>query len=208
MRPGLTSIVISGCLLLACGADGDPANPDPDASAPADAPGGGGPDGASGVDAPPGATSLVIFLTSSTQNADFGGLAGADALCNNLASDAGLPGSFIAWLSVPGTDAADRLAIADLPFVRTDGTAVAGDLADLIDGSIASPINRDENGTSRSGDVWTGTLSNGTASVTCGDFDTTGGIGQCGSSGSTGGAWTENITPSCATGLRLYCVEQ
>ena len=41
-----------------------------------------------------------VFVTSSTQNANFGGLAGGDLLCTNLAIAAGLVGKWAAWLSV------------------------------------------------------------------------------------------------------------
>jgi hypothetical protein len=40
-----------------------------------------------------------VFVTSTVHDGNLGGLAGADAICNSLASDAGLPGTYKAWLS-------------------------------------------------------------------------------------------------------------
>lgn len=39
-----------------------------------------------------------VFVTSTTNTADLGGLAGADATCNSLDSAAGLGGNWVAWL--------------------------------------------------------------------------------------------------------------
>ena len=35
----------------------------------------------------------IVFLTSTTHTGNLGGLTGADAICNDLASTAGLPGA-------------------------------------------------------------------------------------------------------------------
>ena len=51
----------------------------------------------------------LIFVTSSDQNGNLGGLARADDLCNRLAGDAGLGSrSFKAVLSTTTLDAVDR----------------------------------------------------------------------------------------------------
>jgi cysteine-rich repeat protein len=50
-----------------------------------------------------------IFLTSSPHDGNFGGVAGADAWCNELVADSpGLTGTFRAWLLVDGQALADR----------------------------------------------------------------------------------------------------
>ena len=151
----------------------------------------------------------IIFVTSSTQSGNFGGLAGADDLCATRASDAGLQGTFLAWLSTDADPVGERLAQSTGPYVRTDGAQIAADWADLTDGSIDVPINRDEDGNQVGGDVWTGTLAAGTtAPAICSGWDTTASTGRCGDSGSTDSSWTDNITPPCTTNLRLYCVQQ
>ena len=41
----------------------------------------------------------LVFITSTLHDGNLGGVAGADQICNELASDAGLPGTYMAWLS-------------------------------------------------------------------------------------------------------------
>jgi len=170
----------------------------------------GDPDGRPRIDGGDvGAAEKIIFATSSKQNGVLGGLAGADGICGDRAAAAGLDGTFKAWVSSSDEPAENRLAHADVPYVRTDGTPVADDWNDLVDGNLDAPISRDEEGGSVSGDVWTGTRPNGnTADATCGGFDTSDGFGVCGSSTATGGNWSDNIQPFCTSALRLYCVEQ
>ncbi|MBW2191987.1 MAG: hypothetical protein JRG93_20865, partial [Deltaproteobacteria bacterium] len=149
--------------------------------------------------------------TNTVQNADFGGLDGADQLCATQAADAGLGGDFKAWLSTRSLSASDRLAHADGPYVLVDGTLVASDWDDLVDGFIAAPINLDASGAVGTGDTWTGTLATGASypDDDCAAFtSSSGGIALCGSTASTSAAWTENVTPDCSTELRLYCIEQ
>jgi hypothetical protein len=94
-----------------------------------------------------------------------------------------------------------------------DGTVIANDWSDLIDDSILTLINLDANGEPRGGDVWTGTLADGSpytggdcAGFTSGsDSD---GIALCGSTASKAAGWTAASTPTCSLALRLYCVEQ
>lgn len=163
----------------------------------------------SGMDS--GVAESLIFITNTVQNANFGGLEGANALCASQAAEANLDGEFKAWLSTVSTSVEDRLTRSTGPYVLVDGTTVATDWDDLVDGTIAAPINRDANGELRAGDVWTGTLATGASYPTddCAGFTSdSDGLGLCGASASTTATWTENITPSCSTGLRLYCVQQ
>lgn len=187
----LLTIMIAGSLACA-GSDGD----SPDAGIDA------------GMDS--GVLESFIFITNTVQNANFGGIAGADRLCATQAAEANLGGEFKAWLSTLSSSVAARLTHSDGPYVLVDGTTIANDWNDLVDGSIVAPINLDANGELRGGDVWTGTLANGASYPDdCMGFTSdTEGISLCGSSASTSETWTERITPSCATGLRLYCIEQ
>ncbi len=106
---------------------------------------------------------LLVFVTSvAYSGSGLGSLANADSICNTLASDAGLPGSYAAWLSTrtPAVNAKDR--IGNHEWVRVDGAAVADSLADLTDGTIQNPINIDENGVATGAtNVWTATGGNG-----------------------------------------------
>ena len=90
---------------------------------------------------------------------NLGGLAGADAKCDLLASNAGLTGTFRAWLS-DGIDSPDtRFLKAGNPYVLVDNTTViASDWTDLTSGSIQAPINLTELGGSHPGPVFTNVL--------------------------------------------------
>ncbi len=82
-----------------------------------------------------GASELSFFITSSGpgDGANLGGLAGADAHCQRLASAAGAGSrTWHAYLSTSGegaTDARDRIGTG--PWVNTEGVTVAEDLAQL-----------------------------------------------------------------------------
>ncbi|MDH3623935.1 MAG: hypothetical protein OES69_10615 [Myxococcales bacterium] len=163
----------------------------------------------SGMDS--GVAERRMFITNTVQNADFGGIAGADELCAAQAADANLEGDFKAWLSTRSSSVSDRLTRSNGPYVLVDGTTVANDWDDLVNGSILASINLDANGERRTGDVWTGTLATGDSypNDDCAAFTSgSGGTALCGASASTDAKWTQNITPACSTRLRLYCIEQ
>ncbi len=174
--------------------------------------GGGGMAGASGMGGGGGATSKRIFITNTTQDADFGGTDGADALCAEQATAAGLEGEFRSWLSTVDSAVEDRLNRSTVPYVLVDGTTIANDWDDLVDGTIMARIDLDASGLRRVGDVWTGTRASGASYSPddCAGFTTSSSEqrGLCGASASTLSEWTENITPQCSTPLRLYCIEQ
>lgn len=174
--------------------------------------GGSGTGGEAGTGGGVGPSEWRIFRTATTQNADLGGIEGADAICAAEASAAGLQGEFKAWLSTVSLPVFDRVTRANGPYVLVDGTIVANGWDDLVDGSILAPINLDAGGVVRAGEVWTGTLAIGGASFLgddCAAFTSgTTGVALCGATDSTTSTWTENITPACSTLLGLYCIEQ
>lgn len=88
----------------------------------------------------------LIFVTSTTSGGNLGTLSGADSICKLRASLAGLVGNYQAWLCDGVTAPADRSVQATVPYRRTDGALIALDWADLTDGSLANPINRNEFG--------------------------------------------------------------
>lgn len=93
-------------------------------------------------------TSRSVFVLQDTvAPADYGGLAGADALCQTAADDAGLEGTYFAWLSATDSDDPDdRFDHRGGPFVRTDGIIIADDWADLTDGELLAPIDHAADG--------------------------------------------------------------
>lgn len=102
-----------------------------------------------------------VFVTQEATSSDFGGPAGTDAYCQAVADDAGLGGTWTAYVSGGGASAITR--IADGPYHRLDGALIAVDKADLTDGSIAVPISINEHGTSTSTWVCTGSSEAGYA---------------------------------------------
>lgn len=160
----------------------------------------------------------VVFASSEEYDgAAVGGLANADALCQGLAAGALLSGTFKAWLSDSATSAASRLTHAVVPYVLPDGTVVADNWADLTDGSLAHPIDQDEEGLDidplfDNTQVWTATEADGSAgaagnceSWTSADDTEEGGIGDATSTGAT---WSAADTTTCDDLARLYCIEQ
>lgn len=158
-----------------------------------------------------GVSERRVFVTSTVQTAALGGIAGADELCAAQAAGADLEGDFKAWLSTISSSVSQRLAHSTVPYVLVDGTMVASDWEDLVDGALLAPINLDANGQVRTGDTWTGTLATGASYLTddCAAFTSaSAGFALCGAVASMTVTWTENITPACSSGLRLYCIEQ
>jgi len=154
-----------------------------------------------------------VFVTSTLQNGNLGGLAGGDSICAARASAAGLGGSWRAWLSTSAVNARDR--IPDAIYERVDGARIADDKADLLDGSIANPINVDENGNTLGGPSvlpWTGTRADGTVSTqhcsgwTSAAFGIPGGIVGRGINNNSW--WTDFGPATCSGSRQLYCFEQ
>ncbi len=130
-----------------------------------------------------GPMSFFISSTGSGQGANLGGLAGADALCQRLATAAGAGGkTWRAYLSVPGTfpsanapgvngvNARDRIGKG--PWYNAKGVLIARDLEHLHNGNhISKETALDERGNTIKGrgdtpnehDILTGSRADGTA---------------------------------------------
>ncbi|MBN1944295.1 MAG: hypothetical protein JW797_01410 [Bradymonadales bacterium] len=170
----------------------------------------------------------LVFLSSDEYYGNLGGLAAADAACQRLAEEEGLPGTYKAWLSDSQTSAADRLTHSIVPYVRVDDEVVANNWADLTDGSgLQHAISVSEGGydwynwccncfavPGGCGAVWTATAPNGTLQgSTCGDWtnrDAMGGEGiYCLESSTSWTRWpdgTSNV--DCQHARSLYCFQQ
>jgi len=120
-----------------------------------------------------GARPNVAFVTSGTTDGTFATppLASADALCSAAAQSAGLPGTFVAWLSDSTTNAIDRLA-GSRGWVRTDGLPFADTPNGIVTGELFNPLDVDEHGIviSLSDAVWTGTGADGHLGADCNDW--------------------------------------
>lgn len=162
-----------------------------------------------------------VFISSTTHPGGFpGGVTGADEFCQERAEAAGLPGRFVAWLSTGDskTQARKRLENSEVPYQLVDGTVVATGFEDLVDGTLAAPINLDEFGVTRNvtNGVWTGTAADGTGAGTfngsarCNKWvsSSSGNSGRVGTSSATNNNWTNTgNNVNCDQPLRVYCFQ-
>lgn len=140
-----------------------------------------------------------------------GGLAAGDARCMEAAQST-FPGrTFKAWLSVPGTSAASRLAGGGPWYV---GNTYFASLVQMTT-STETPavLDKAPDGTPVTVQlgVWTGTDVDGTPTpVTCSSWTdlTNASNGEVGTSGGASFAWTYAVTRTCANAYHLYCFER
>jgi hypothetical protein len=167
-----------------------------------------------------------MFTTSTVQQAYWPGygLAGADALCNQLAAKstntALAAGTYVAWLSSTSVNLLSRLNGAS-GWIRPDGMPVINTVADINNGKVLYPPRLDENGTDVGADqsVFTNTERDGTASsvaraiygmVDCAGFQSNIDDGAhwlgAGLSSYNSVYFTEGNGLPCSVTARLYCV--
>jgi hypothetical protein len=154
----------------------------------------------------------VIFVSSRQYTGNLGGLDGADAKCQQLASSAGLCGTFKAWLSDRAHSASSRLTHASVPYVHADGVrVVANDWARLVSGTLLTWIDTDEKNGVASEYAWTDTTTTGDISTdSCEDWtlEATTETGRMGATNQVSSAWTEGGWVNCSSTVSLYCVQQ
>lgn len=116
-----------------------------------------------------------------------------------------------------------------MPYKLVNGTTIANNWSDLVDGQLSNPITHDEKGNQIASptlkkEVWTGTRYDGSKGFNrtgsqyyCDKWSSTvagiqGIFGYAGATQSTmvniGSAWTGASLTSCDQSFRLYCVEQ
>ena len=146
---------------------------------------------------------VPMFVTTADHPADFGGLAGGDAICQADADAASLPGLWRSFLSVTGITRFSRLP-SSLPIERIDRVLLADDSVDL-DGPIDAPLEIDASGATApiGTHVWTGDES---GAGSCVDFTATGGdVGTYGITSETTTSWHDDGDDACTESNRLYC---
>ena len=153
---------------------------------------------------------LKAFVTSTIFTGGFGGLAGADKICNDLAKAQNLPGTYVAWVSTTGTNAIDRIT-ANGPWQRVDGQVVASTKAQLATGALTTALRRDEKNQEpplAEDRVWTATGANG---LFVGGNDCAGwtgaGNGRVGEAEHANGQWTTIADEACTEVNRVYCFQ-
>jgi hypothetical protein len=161
----------------------------------------------------------LVFITSANHDALSTDITVYNAWVQSLATAAGLPGND--WRVIGSTDDVDARdntgtnpnVETGVPIYLVDGiTKVADDNADLWDGSIQHIIDQDENGVTKVGWPFTGTILDGTQAP--GDFgplgrNVNGNVTQGNSSVTTEWVWrTWTGKPANTTNLPMYAMSE
>ena len=102
-----------------------------------------------------------VFVTSTNYTGNLGGLAGADAKCQERANAANLGGTWKIWLSDTTGSPSTRFTKSSNPYKLLNGTTIANNWSDLTDGTLQNPLNMTELGTTVQTSTWTNTKING-----------------------------------------------
>jgi hypothetical protein len=161
-----------------------------------------------------------IFVTQFKTTGNFGGVAMADAICNEAAQQSQLPvGEYRAWVSEADKSPANTF-MTDGVYVLPKGSVVAYSWEDLTSGMLLHPINETEGGEAVLPSpgcndvefaVWTATAPNGNAVLPNCENWTQGfdmATGRVGNAQAIDGNWsaTECLSP-CISVHPFYCVQ-
>jgi hypothetical protein len=154
----------------------------------------------------------IAFIGRGSIVGTFGALTNADSVCNALAADAGLGGTFVAYLGTTGNPPQTRLT-GSHGWVRPDGLPVVDQPDELIEGKLRTTLQVDQRGAfyNASGTVLvqTGAAADGGVGQNCNNWG--GGTGATASGGSNrlaGSAWASNATTGlCTNANPIYCFE-
>jgi hypothetical protein len=155
------------------------------------------------------------FVTADVSNGNLNKIAGANSFCQGAATDAGLPGTYAAWIGHNVISQPVSRFNPGGPYLRTDFAIIADDFADLTDGTLDVPINVDETGNAVTGTILVSTNVNddgtfGSANEDCLDWDTgsSNEVGRVGDLQQTDASWTDSALEDCSLARRLYCFQQ
>jgi hypothetical protein len=154
-----------------------------------------------------------VFVTQQAVPGNIGGLDAADAICTSEAkTNPKLVGrAFVAWLSTTPRPVTMRLVHGTDPYRLVNETVVALSWADLIDGTLLSPLDTTAAGiTLANGEtVWTATKPDATSTpANCVEWASQTGTGVIGKPAVTTGAWSMTGNTSCNSNAHLYCFEK
>lgn len=162
--------------------------------------------------------SKFVFVSSATYTGNLGGLSGADVLCQGLATAAGLPGTYMAWLSDDTESPSNSFIQSAVPYITVDGDLIADDWEELAGGSAIFGPAVDEFENVVDDYAWTATDRKGESVVPirgdqCDNWNSdlatlNGWRGSVGAGGEAEGEWTDHSTESCDALRRIYCFEQ
>jgi hypothetical protein len=159
---------------------------------------------------------LQVFTTTNLYTASgFGGLSGADTICQSEANTAGYAGTYKAILSDDSTSAASRLTLSYPVANAYNGSTVSA--SNLWNGTISTQIltPAGTNSTGNGNWVFSGTNADGSAATgsTCSNWTTTAGFnnmrGASNSSSNSSGQWiAQSSSTACNLALPFYCIQQ
>ncbi|MCC6601400.1 MAG: hypothetical protein IT223_12115 [Crocinitomicaceae bacterium] len=141
----------------------------------------------------------VIFVTNSSYDSNQSP-AQRDAACQYEAGLANLSGTFKAWVSNGGSN--NVPSTSGYLYQRSDGALIAYDWNDLVDGTIASPINLTAGFITYNDTVFTGLSASGLVTAnTCSDWTSTSNsvTGTFGLTMTMNSSWTNSGSWACAT---------
>ena len=156
----------------------------------------------------------VVFVTTGQVLGNFGGLVAGDGLCNAEALDAGLPATFVAWLSI-GTgnapvDAKGRLT-GDAGWSLVDGREVFAGPSAITGGSYPKVgISTTARGAPVTGMAWTGTRETGVhyEGSDCNAWTDLAASAVRGDLGATDPSWTAAASDYCNVPRHILCFER
>jgi hypothetical protein len=159
----------------------------------------------------------ILFASSAVYtSANFGGIAGADNDCRQMATAQGLPqpNSFMAYLSTSTTPASMRVQGAR-GWIRPNGTEIADTADDLTAGNLYYPPLFDESSNYVMSDLAVITGSDGKGHTmpgsTCGDWTASSGSSWGGFPYAGSFEWQSSFSVGCGsvpgTRFRLWCVQ-
>jgi hypothetical protein len=159
-----------------------------------------------------------VFVSSTVYTGALGGSPGADSLCGTLATNAGLGGTWMAWVA-DGTNPppSQRFYKSNGAYRTLNGAVVALNFPALTSTDLFYAIQIDETGaslaSSSSVKTWTGTTAAGAAaSDTCAGFtagDASSVQGEVGNLVDTSSSnWDADGSENCNKQLHIYCFEQ
>ena len=158
--------------------------------------------------------SQFVFVTDESFTGNLGGLSGGDDICQQAADNAGLSGSFKAWMSAGDTSPSNSFTQNETPYILLDGRVVADSYSDLTSSPPEFPINITEKlGGEIDDTVWSDTWRTGGAvfGQSCNNWTSTATVypGAFGITTNHPEYWTHrNFTADCTELKRLYCFEQ
>ncbi len=161
-------------------------------------------------------TPCRAFVTETRHEGDFGGLAGADKICQDEAdaTPALEGGIYRAWLSTSTASPSTRFnhVAGSGPFEMVNGEAIANTWGDLIGAvELLTAFNYLSGGSTILAVPPTNTTAMGTPAggPDCeGWTNGSSGSGGAGRTSETDSGWTDDTTIMCGDLLRLYCFEQ